>query len=75
MGYREYLESQELEVQNWSFYGLIMAAMRRADTDNTNKLAAAFPEVWQELRARYNAPGGHLPNEVLEVCSPANPKE
>jgi len=75
MSYFDYRAAQQLEVDDVPFYALIMAAMRRADTDNTNKLAAAFPEVWQELRARYNAPGGHLPNEVLEVCSPANPKE
>jgi len=45
------------------FYALIMAAMRKADSSNTDKLAAAFPDVWGELKARYHAPGGLLPSE------------
>jgi hypothetical protein len=43
-----------------SFYGLIMAAMRNADTDNRKKLQVAFPKVWDELQLRYNSPGGCL---------------
>lgn len=38
------------------FYALIMAAMRQADTANAAKLQQAWPEVWAELDARYNAP-------------------
>jgi hypothetical protein len=45
------------------FYTLLMAAMREADTDNLNKLQRAFPEVLNELQARYNAPGGKLEGE------------
>jgi hypothetical protein len=45
------------------FYGLIQGCMRLADTDNLNKLKTAFPEVWNELQARYNTPGGHLPSD------------
>lgn len=45
------------------FYSLIMAAMRRADSMNAIALRTAFPEVWDELQARYNAPGGILPQE------------
>ncbi len=41
------------------FYGLIQACMRLADTDNLAKLKAAFPDTWQDLQDRYNAPGGH----------------
>lgn len=47
-----------------SFYALIMAAMRRADTVNARLLREAFPGVWHELQARYNAPGGYLPGET-----------
>lgn len=32
--------------------------MRCADTENTERLHAAFAEVWDELNARYKAPGG-----------------
>jgi hypothetical protein len=42
------------------FYALVMAAMRNADTANSAKLRRAFPEVYDELLARYDAPGGYL---------------
>lgn len=45
------------------FYGLIMAAMLRADTDNARRLRSQFPETWNELQARYDAPGGILPSD------------
>ena len=34
--------------------------MRRADTDNLRVLKIAFPDVWDELDARYNAPRAEL---------------
>ncbi len=46
------------------FYVLIMAAMRRADTNNAEKLREAFPGTWRELEARYHAPGGLLDGEI-----------
>lgn len=58
-----YKESQELAATDWGFDSLIMAAMRKADSENIELLKDAFPEIWQELRARYNAPGGFLPGE------------
>lgn len=51
------------EIVQEPFYTLIMAAFRKADTENLRKLSSAFPEVWAELKARYNAPGGRLPEE------------
>ena len=45
----------------YGFYALLMAAMRNADSDNAQKLRDAFPETWAELQARYNAPGGVIP--------------
>ncbi len=60
----DYLASRELEAQDAPFYALIMAAMRRADTDNIRLLRVAFPDTWTELEARYNAPGGYLPGEM-----------
>lgn len=47
-----------------TFYGHVMAAMMRADTDNLAKLKAAWPEVWDELQHRYNAPQGLMPGET-----------
>lgn len=40
-----------------------MAAMSKADSTNIEKLAAVFPEIYDEVRARYNAPGGTLRSE------------
>lgn len=42
------------------FYGVIMLAMERADTSNLAHLKAAWPHVYAEARARYNAPGALL---------------
>ncbi|MDD5045156.1 MAG: hypothetical protein PHG51_06430 [Candidatus Omnitrophica bacterium] len=53
------------------FYGIIQAAMRMADTDNLEKLKAAFPEVWADLQARYKAPGGKLAGDPEETPAPA----
>jgi hypothetical protein len=63
MSLYDYKTSQKIAAEDHPFYALIMAAMRQADTDNVEKLRAAWPEVWEELRARYNAPGGFLPGE------------
>jgi hypothetical protein len=40
-----------------------MAAMRKADSFNIERLRVAFPETYRELTARYNAPGGRLPGD------------
>ncbi len=45
------------------FCSLIMAAMLRADSDNSIKLAEMFPETYAELVLRYNAPEGRLKDD------------
>ena len=60
MSYHEYQVSTELAIADPPFYALIMAAMRKADTWNAALLRSAFPQVWDEVEARYNAPGGLL---------------
>jgi PHP family Zn ribbon phosphoesterase len=42
------------------FYGVVMLAMLRADTFNVAHLRRAWPSVWDELQARYNAPAALL---------------
>lgn len=64
MSLHEYEESRKIEGKGRPFYALVMAAMRQADDDNLGRLRSAFPEVWAELQARYNAPGGMLPGET-----------
>ena len=63
MSLYDYLVSQQLAFDA-PFYGLIMAAMRRADTASLVLLRNSWPEVWAELDARYNAPGGALPGDA-----------
>ena len=64
MSYHDYKTGQGIEAQCHSFYALIQAAMRQADNENQAKLSAAWPEVWEELQARYKAPGGVLSNDA-----------
>jgi hypothetical protein len=54
-----------------SFEALIMAAMRGADTTNLALLREAWPDVWNELEARYNAPGGVLDGDPEYVKAQA----
>jgi hypothetical protein len=57
MSYYDYRASLQLAAEDPPFYALIMAAMRKADTDNLAKLQIAFPETWRELSARYHSRG------------------
>lgn len=59
----DYEQSKVINREDYSFYALIMAAMRQADSDNIVKLMDAFPDVWSELRNRYNTPWGILPGD------------
>ncbi len=59
----DYLQSRGIAALDRPFYAIIMAAMRRADTDNLELLRNAFPQVFTELDARYKAPGGWLPED------------
>ena len=60
MSLYDYEASKRITAEGWSFYAIIMAAMRHADSTNTELLKFAWPHVYAELRERYNAPGGLL---------------
>ncbi len=67
----DYETSKQIAIRDWPFYALIMAAMRQADSVNLVFLKRAWPLVWSELQARYQAPGGLLEHErvlVEEEC-------
>jgi hypothetical protein len=64
MSLYDYKVSEELSKQDQPFYALLMALMRKADSDNLFKLQRLFPETWRELLARYHAPGGRLEGEL-----------
>jgi len=63
MSLYDFQESKRIDAGRFPFYALIMAACRQADDINTAKLKQAWPDVWDEMFARYNAPGGYLPGE------------
>jgi hypothetical protein len=63
MSFHEYSMSRDIAAQDYPFYALIMAAMRKADANNAERLRKAFQPTWDELHARYNAPGGMLGTE------------
>jgi hypothetical protein len=50
------------------FYSLLMATFRFADTDNMEKLKSVFPDIYDELVQRYNAPGGALDDKELKIA-------
>ena len=66
MSWHDYRESLEMAVRDYSFYGMIMAAIRRSDTDDLELLKAAWPKVWKELQRRYKVPGGFLTKREME---------
>jgi len=61
----DYQASKQISALDPPFAALIMAAYRKADTDNAIRLEQKFPEICRELRERYNAPGGVLPGEQV----------
>ena len=63
MSYHHYKASAELLRGDPPFYALIMAAMRKADTRNVELLRSSWPDVWEDLQARYWAPGGVLESD------------
>lgn len=65
--YFSYRASLELGQHDPPFYALIMAAYRKADTTNAAKLRAAFPDVIEDLQARYDAPGGVLDTDPARL--------
>lgn len=75
MSHFDYEESIRIAAQDHSFKALIMAAMRKADTNNMAKLTRAFPDIRDELLDRYNAPGGLLPGERNAKDSTGGPEE
>ena len=63
MSLHSYQVSLELMKGDPPFSALIMAAMRKADSNNAALLKSSFPEIWDELFERYHAPGGIIAGE------------
>jgi len=62
----DYYISKILEQKDIPFYALLMALMRKADSNNIEKLKTAFPQIWDELQERYNAPGRFLDRDDVK---------
>lgn len=60
MSRHDYERSGAIAASGEPFAALVMAAMRRADSANYERLKGAFPEIERELRERYHAPGGRI---------------
>lgn len=60
MSLYDYKMSIKISSENHPFYALIMTAMRQADDINLGKLRWMFPDLYEELKLRYHAPGGIL---------------
>ena len=58
-----YHYSETLGKYDPPFSALIFAAMRKADSENTRRLKAMWPELYEEFERRYNAKGGILPED------------
>ena len=63
MSLYDYKESQEIAAHDYGFFALIMAAMRKADTNNSMALKQAFPLTFAELQEHYNAPEGVIESD------------
>jgi len=60
MSLYDYEISKQLSKDDPPFAAIIMAALRKADSNNFMLLEAAWPEITAEMKARYNAPEGRL---------------
>lgn len=63
MSLHSYMIGRQIVAADPPFSAIIMAAMRKADTDNSIKLAFAFPDLWEEVQHRYWSAGALLPGE------------
>ncbi len=63
MSHYDYKLSQHISARDEPFYALLFALMRRADSDNLEKIKQHWPDAWQEFYNRYNALGGFLEGE------------
>ena len=70
MSHYDYKCSMKIAGEGYSFYALIMAAMRQADDKNLDMLRGCWPHIYKELFDRYNAPGGLLDHERQRDPSP-----
>lgn len=67
MSLYDYRVSLKIGRSDPPFYSLIMAALRKADTVNSNKINAMWPELYAEFAERYHAPAGVIESDGITV--------
>lgn len=72
MSHYEYEFSKLLSVSDPPFVSIIMAGIRKADDASLEKIKKEWPEIFEEFVARYNAPGGYLPEEIEKMEAESN---
>jgi hypothetical protein len=58
LSHHEYEQSKQISARGYQFYALLAALMRQADTENTALLKECWPDIWESLQRRYDAPMG-----------------
>lgn len=53
----DYQESLRIEIRGAPFYAVLAAAMRRADSENLERLRFMFPIIYTDLERWRNTPG------------------
>ena len=66
MSLSDYQRSKRISASDPSFEALLFALMRKADTFNLAKITGMWPDEWEELRQRYNLPGGILESDDVK---------
>lgn len=66
MSQYDYMISKQISQEDPPFAALIMSALRKADSANAFLLRSSWPEICDEMQARYDAPGGVLDIEFDE---------
>jgi hypothetical protein len=62
----DYQESLRLSKYDPSFSALLFALIRKADTDNLEKITKEWPELLDEFKLRYKSFGGALDEDELQ---------
>lgn len=59
----DYEASKIISKNDPPFAALVFALIRKADSNNIEKIRMCWPGLYDEFLNRYNAPGGYLPGE------------
>lgn len=66
MSLYDYMQSKKISRNDPGFTALLFSLIRKADTLNLALIESVFPAHVEEMKARYNAPGGCLNEDEVE---------